>query len=147
MMTTLRVPSSAADQDEDDLTAINMEEDATATVSTKEETPLLFMDGLPSDFATNPQLAALASLMNDDDDDADDAVCNKKDDGDDEPVVKLETKKYASGGGGKVTTTTRKSSQQRRRKESSPYNTTTTTTRKKATMGEAQLFLKMWSLK
>lgn len=132
-MTT--TPSSCAVKQEEDLTAAMEEE-----TKEKETVPLLFMDGLPSDFATNPQLAALACLMNDDDDDG--GVGKKKDDDDDEPVIKFETKN-ASGGGGKLTT--RKLSQQRRRKESSPY--TTTTTRKKATMGEAQLFLKMWSLK
>jgi hypothetical protein len=31
----------------------------------------LFMNGLPRNFASNPQLAAIASLMNDDDDDGD----------------------------------------------------------------------------
>jgi hypothetical protein len=37
----------------------------------------LFMNGLPKNFASNPQLAAIASLMNDDDDD--DGDCAQED--------------------------------------------------------------------
>jgi hypothetical protein len=95
-----------------------------------EETCPLFMDGLPSDFSSNPQLAALASLINDDDDDEKTGISNG--------VVAVTGPK----GGGKVD----RKSQRRAQRHDAPYLKPT----KKgpsASLGEAQLFLKMWSLK
>ena len=89
----------------------------------------LFMDGLPNDFSSNPQLAALASLINDDDEGSD--ISNR--------AVAVTNQQ---GGGGKVA----RKSQRRAQRQDAPYLKPT----KKvpaASLGEAQLFLKMWSLK
>ncbi|KAI2497743.1 hypothetical protein MHU86_16738 [Fragilaria crotonensis] len=108
-----------------------------------EELCPLFMDGLPKDFSTNVHLAALASLMNDE--------VVENDDGDDES--KQKPKSVASNGttqsittkkgGGKVD----RRSQVRNKRQGVPYSKPTTTKTPAASLGEAQLFLKMWSLK
>jgi hypothetical protein len=91
----------------------------------------LFMDGLPRDFSSNPQLAALASLMNDDEND------------DEKPTVKYQddtpmTKK----GGGKID----RKARQRRKRQDNPYTKPATKTAS-ASVAEAHLFLKMWNIK
>lgn len=54
-------------------------------VGDDDEMPLLFMDGLPSDFQRNAQLAAIASFMDDSDaDDADADVAKRRDASDSE---------------------------------------------------------------
>jgi hypothetical protein len=88
----------------------------------------LFMDGLPKDFSSNPQLAALASLINDDDEGND--ISNG--------AVAVTGKK----GGGKVD----RKSQRRAQRQDAPYLKPTKNV-PAASLGEAQLFLKMWSLK
>lgn len=96
----------------------------------------LFMDGLPSDFAENSALAAIASLINDDDDFKDD---NKKS----SSRFHLLTGELKSGGG-KI-----KSTGSKRNTRHSPYSKETGTTikgEKNATLGEAQLFLGMWKI-
>lgn len=94
-----------------------------------EETCPLFMDGLPNDFASNPQLAALASLMNDDDEEND--------------VSKSVPTEIGQKGGGKVD----RKSQRRAQRHDAPYLKQPTKKVSSASLGEAQLFLKMWSLK
>jgi hypothetical protein len=90
----------------------------------------LFMEGLPSDFSTNPALAAIASLL-------DEGECND---------VALKEKEYkvpsARAGGGKV----RRSPARSRRKEGRPYGDTKHKDDKPVSVGEANLFLKMWKL-
>jgi hypothetical protein len=111
---------------------IEDKKDETKDESSDEETCLLFMDGLPKDFSTNPQLAALASLMNGDDHEDDD-----------KPAVRKEAPSaITKSGGGKLD----RKSQQRGKRQDAPY---TKPTKKKApsSLGEAQLFLQMWSLK
>mmetsp|Transcript_29254 Transcript_29254/g.45980 ORF Transcript_29254/g.45980 Transcript_29254/m.45980 type:complete len:123 (-) Transcript_29254:19-387(-) len=96
----------------------------------------LFMDGLPSNFAKNKSLAAIASLLNEEDDDYD----TKKQSADKEDG--LMSKVELKSGGGKVQ---RKS----RRKGSSPYNKDKKKVqhdKKAASVGEAQLFLNLWKI-
>ena len=113
--------------------------DETSSSPTDEEeveTCPLFMDGLPSDFSSNPALAAIASLLDADadDDDADDADNGKK-------VKEIEkTMPTGKEGGGKVRRQGRTHTQTNR----NPYNIPEK--KKKTTMGEAQLFLNMWKI-
>jgi len=88
----------------------------------------LFMDGLPSDFASNPQLAAIASLM---------------DDGDYKEECEADIKTMPKEGGGKVRRQHRKHS-----KKSNPYIKPEKKKNKnrQTSLGEAQLFLNMWKL-
>eukprot|EP00558_Chaetoceros_sp_UNC1202_P010229 CAMPEP_0197247900 /NCGR_PEP_ID=MMETSP1429-20130617/32555_1 /TAXON_ID=49237 /ORGANISM="Chaetoceros sp., Strain UNC1202" /LENGTH=129 /DNA_ID=CAMNT_0042708947 /DNA_START=86 /DNA_END=472 /DNA_ORIENTATION=- len=88
----------------------------------------LFMDGLPSDFSTNPDLAAIASLIGDDD----------EDDKHREPRKSIYGKSTLQKGGGKVV-----SRKERSKHRNKPY-ATPKKKEKQASLGEAQLFLKMW---
>jgi hypothetical protein len=83
----------------------------------------LFMTGLPKDFSTNPGLAAIASLLEDDEERVE--IKEKR--------RNLELK--PSVGGGKV------KRNKKSRATNSPYPD-----KKKASLGEAELFLKMWKL-
>lgn len=94
----------------------------------------LFMDGLPSDFSTNPGLAAIASLLEEDESN-DNAVHTKKEY--EEPPTR--------SGGGKIRRTPARSN----RKDGRPYNTRAHgegDTPKETSVGETHLFLKMWKL-
>jgi hypothetical protein len=93
----------------------------------------LFMEGLPSDFSKNPQLAALASLLEEED----------KDDGEEARQVKSKKEGAApQAGGGKVRSV--KTSQ---RRKSVPYpQNEKKSSKKEASVSEAHLFLKMWKL-
>ena len=97
----------------------------------------LFMDGLPSDFAQNSALTAIASLINDDDDFKDDIKKSSS-------HFHLSTGKLKSGGG-KIKMTGNK-----RNNRHSPYSKDDTGAtikgEKKATLGEAQLFLGLWKI-
>jgi hypothetical protein len=106
----------------------------------------LFMEGLPTDFASNPQLAAIASLLEeDDDDDNDDDHDDDEKEGKQHESRDINNQKQPSMvgtvGGGKARRT-------RRRNQSTPYpaTATATKTKKKASLGEAQLFLNMWKI-
>ena len=103
----------------------------TDTVEKEEttETCPLFMLGLPDDFSSNPQLAALASLLDSDDDE------NSK-----LPKTPVEETKFAtsSTGGGRI-----RRQKSRIRRTNEPYSKPAA---KKASLGEAQLFLKMWKM-
>lgn len=109
----------------------------------------LFMDGLPTNFKTNPSLAAIASLLNESDEDYDnmkkqiieEKECNSDSISASEKKMKVELK----SGGGKV------QRKQFRQKGSSPYSKDGNTKKRKedkntASLGEAQLFLNMWKL-
>lgn len=121
-------------QCQSDVTA-DQKEDATS--SSSEFCPL-FMDGLPSDFAANPGLAAIASLLEEDGGDDKGTECKKKD-----PIT-LQSARPKSGGGKAKKTSSKRSGQ------SSPYskekNSDDWNGKKKASLGEAQLFLNMWKL-
>jgi len=117
----------------DDVETLQEGESSDATEST---TCPLFMNGLPSDFSSNPQLAALASLLEENEKDEEkeklnDLVCSR---------VKLPTGKP---GGGKVRANGRK---QRQTAVASPYRLPEKSPKTKPTLGEAQLFLKMWKI-
>jgi hypothetical protein len=124
---------SGGSQAEGGTSAAQKEEEDNAT------TCPLFMDGLPSNFANNKSLAAIASLLNDEEDDYD----SKKQNFDKEDSTKL-SKVELKSGGGKVQ---RKS---RRKGSSSPYNKDKKKVNqdKKAgtSVGEAQLFLNLWKI-
>jgi hypothetical protein len=110
------------DQDGDDDAA----ETTTVAGTKKEHFDPLFMDGLPSDFASNPKLAAIASLL---------------DVGDYKEERVGANEKSIKEGGGKVKRTNRKHS-----KKSNPYTKPEKKKKKIATVGEAQLFLNLWKL-
>jgi len=102
-------------------------QDAETSAGTKDHFDPLFMEGLPSDFASNPKLAAIASLL----------------DGGDykEERVNADDKAIQEGGG-KVRRRNRKHS-----KKVNPYDKPEKKKKKiEANVGEAQLFLNMWKL-
>jgi hypothetical protein len=106
----------------------------------------LFMgehQGLPMDFATNPALAALASLLGDDDDDA--VHANDRTATSNRQSTSTTSLAPPCGvGGGKVRRSTP-------RKKAAPYpkgaRTKAQLSRDTTTVNEASLFLKMWTLK
>jgi len=89
----------------------------------------LFMDGLPKDFASNPALAAIANLLEEEPKDEEKSKKSKC------QTVSLES------GGGKACNRNRSLSRSIHRKK--PYDIPK---KPKATLGEAQLFLKMWKM-
>ena len=99
------------------------------------EEPLcpLFMEGLPRDFSSNPTLLAIASLLEEDDDD------NNKKKESSTPARPVAAPKL---GGGKL----RSVQNRTRRAAASPYPKQNKPPKKEASMGEAQLFLKLWKL-
>lgn len=100
----------------------------------------LFMssDGLPSNFASNNALAAIAALLNDDDSNSG-AEDGKKAKGE-----SMTSKVTPIKGGGKISRRTANKSRGSHRKN--PYNKPEKESKAKATIGEAQLFLKMWKI-
>jgi hypothetical protein len=102
----------------------------------------LFMEGLPPDFETNPGLSAIASLLNDDQQDEEHEDPKKKS----EEAISLDNKPIPRPGGGKA----QRKSTRRKDRPSKPYERTShssgPTRKDSSTMGEAQLFLKMWKL-
>jgi hypothetical protein len=95
----------------------------------------LFMDGLPSDFATNPQLAAIASLLESDDDDPEKRQ---------KPPVNLGySARQPQAGGGKARSI---KCRVRRQALMSHYPLPDKPKPMKPTLGEAHLFLKMWKI-
>lgn len=100
----------------------------------------LFMDGLPSDFSTNPALAALASLLEETDDDTSSAESSRKVEARRKEVNSVES----NFGGGKAK---RVKSRESRRSSAAPYRKRhdRKTTENKASVAEASLFLKMWN--
>jgi hypothetical protein len=110
----------------------NNDDDSNMTpeVDNEEMSCPLFMVGLPSDFSTNPALAALASLLEEGEEDV-----KKKNPADPSHTMH-------AGGGGKV-----RRVKSREVRKAAPYHRSTTKQRTKdATIGEASLFLKMWKL-
>ena len=112
------------------MSAAQAAEDDTAE-ETNNSCPL-FMDSLPSNFASNSGLAAIASLLNDESDDAE----NVK-----EATIRTSETKVKSGGG---KATKRRIGMNRH----SPYRSPNAKNneKKETTLGEAQLFLSMWKM-
>lgn len=126
----------------------------------------LFMDGLPSNFATNPQLAAIASLMDGDEDDVrEDAKDDDNNDTQEEKNASSQSNKYELSHQGRppystqttTPSTTRpwkpsaKTQNRRRRQRASPYprphdrnNDKQGTTTKSNSVREITLFMNMW---
>eukprot|EP00569_Conticribra_weissflogii_P010540 CAMPEP_0171378810 /NCGR_PEP_ID=MMETSP0879-20121228/24942_1 /TAXON_ID=67004 /ORGANISM="Thalassiosira weissflogii, Strain CCMP1336" /LENGTH=107 /DNA_ID=CAMNT_0011889367 /DNA_START=200 /DNA_END=520 /DNA_ORIENTATION=- len=94
----------------------------------------LFMDGLPSDFASNSGLAAIAALLDEESEDYGNDI------GEDSESSPKQNVSFKSGGG-KIKSKG-KATQCRR----SPYakKNEGKTSEKKSSMGEAQIFLQMW---
>lgn len=111
------------------------DEDGEEEESSYPECPL-FMDGLPSDFSTNPQLAAIASLMDDDDEDEEKDKITAA-------ASSRVLERQPQDGGGKARCV---NSRQRRQANSAPYTLPGKAKTTKTTVGETQLFLKMWKL-
>jgi hypothetical protein len=108
------------------------ENDLDAKESSQDFDPL-FMDCLPSDFSTNPKLSALASFLNDEDYREEGGKDVRKD----RPAPVM-----PSAGGGKVRRRSRGIT-----RASIPYLTPQKVKETRQTsIGEAQLFLKMWKL-
>ncbi|CAJ1942062.1 unnamed protein product [Cylindrotheca closterium] len=123
----------------------------------------LFSEGLPSDFASNSKLAAIASLLNDDNTDGNCDGNSQHSDGNEDqnnavnctsdklPVGKSSNKIQHGNstvtlpaGGGKA-----KRKARRQRKAGMPYDKekhAKTIPCKTASVGEAQLFLNLWKL-
>lgn len=101
------------------------------------------MEGLPTDFSVNPQLAALASLLNDDEDDDD----QQHDDAEEQESTTRKERDVPIAGGGKC-----RKIKSRQRRKATPYNVE----KKKekfsnskdcsCSVSEMHLFLKMWKM-
>jgi hypothetical protein len=114
-------------KNDETMTASHTEATTPADDENVENCPL-FMDGLPSDFATNPSLAALASLL---DDNADESC----------PKTKESQTPTPRAGGGKV-----QRKPNRSKCNDGPYKRDNDRQKGDANIGEANLFLKMWKL-
>ena len=123
----------------------------------------LFMDGLPKNFSTNPQLAAIASLLNDDnvndndndnDDDDDDAKDDEERDHDNKCNKNTLTPSHQNNtlGSNPLTKTGKFASRtrnRRRQRHASPYprqpsEANNKQPKKGASVGEITLFMNMW---
>lgn len=102
----------------------------------------LFMDGLPKDFATNPRLAAIASLLEDDNNTA--PTNNNL--GEERSSV-IPPAPAPRAGGGKLSRTKRGQSKAASRHQPYQCGSRSAKSRGQATLGEAQLFLSMWNIK
>ena len=134
-------PQQSAEKNNND-DASSPKKDDSSSGSTTSDCPL-FMDGLPSNFAQNSSLAAIASLLNVDDEEEEEEEgkeCNKK------TVPQSNTIQLQSGGGKVKKTTGNK------RHNHNPYSKDKNSTdnggkdKRKASLGEAQLFMNMWKL-
>lgn len=97
----------------------------------------LFMQGLPRNFESNPQLAAIASLLEESEEDDD-----KKPKSIDNNQQRALPAPCQGGGKAKRSHHTNRTSRSHK-----PYSNPKESKRKKAaTVGEAQLFLNMWKL-
>jgi hypothetical protein len=141
-----KMNSKLNDSDDREMTARDstVEEESVSTDGNQEkEEPEesnqcpLFMTGLPSDFSSNPHLMALAALI--DDDETTEEKSRKF-----SPASCRPKMPAGKAGGGKVRASGR--TQQRRKASSSPYPVPEKIPKAKATLGEAQLFLKMWKI-
>jgi len=116
----------------------------------------LFMEGLPRNFATNPQLAAIASLLDDEvrEENNADVENDSKDDqkNDDKNKILGHPSRAPSSQTttiSKHTKTSGKARTRRHRKKSSPYPRPQDRTKerqqaKKTSVGEITLFMNMW---
>lgn len=125
--------------------ALAISSKAKGTVETEETMHPLFMTSLPSDFESNSGLAAIASLLDCDDDDEEEDQEEEEDVEEtnndtqqrEESLTKI--KRLFSAKEKVRPTARRKAIKAKRNKERR-------TSPKKATVNEAQLFLKMWKL-
>lgn len=128
---SMKHESSDGEDDElDGTNKVSVDSKGDSRLGSDESWCPLFMNGLPSDFSTNPSLAALTSLIDGDDDDS------KK-----IPVAASESRTLLAepkAGGGKVP-------KRATRRTAKPYPARKRT-EKSSSLGEAQLFLKMWKL-
>lgn len=94
----------------------------------------LFMERLPRDFSSNPQLLAIASLLEEEEEVDDEKKKNESS----TPARPVAAPKL---GGGKL-----RSVKNRTRRAAAPYPKQNKPSKTEASMGEAQLFLKLWKL-
>mmetsp|Transcript_33423 Transcript_33423/g.80829 ORF Transcript_33423/g.80829 Transcript_33423/m.80829 type:complete len:150 (-) Transcript_33423:26-475(-) len=132
------VPKAQESPDATVPTKDDVMEDGSKDGSSSSDCPL-FMNGLPSDFAANSGLAAIASLLDDDggenaDDDDGEKKYKKKD---------LKSTALVQSGGGKAKKTNKPNAHRPYSKEK---NTEMTKAQKKVSLGETQLFLNMWKI-
>jgi len=106
------------------------------TSGTESEECPLFMTGLPTDFASNAQLKAIASLM------------ATEDNSQQEEKIKLTQTPILSTGGGKVKSTNARRSQRQRTLSATPYSYEKKKKKQvsETNINETQLFMKMWKL-
>jgi hypothetical protein len=136
ILSTAMTTSTKYDQSEEDTTKSSEMQVLAAGNDVVDDDEILcplFMEGLPTDFGTNPQLAAIASLLEDDEDDS-----NRK------KIKQQAPQAGGKAGGGKIR------SKSRYQRHTSPYPKPLQSNHKPkheaATMGEAHLFLKLWKL-
>mmetsp|Transcript_20989 Transcript_20989/g.29630 ORF Transcript_20989/g.29630 Transcript_20989/m.29630 type:complete len:144 (-) Transcript_20989:261-692(-) len=116
---------------------INMKGDNEIKQQEEEECPL-FMEGLPTDFSTNGQLAAIASLLQEEDDDSTKNPSRLRQELEEDHNWK---QCYDTGSSSKLR------NERRRSRRENPYQRPNPPKKKReATVGEANLFLKMWKL-
>ena len=99
----------------------------------------LFMEGLPTDFSSNAQLAALASLL--DEEEHGDETKGKNGSSDASQSNEERGLPPTRRGGGKL-----KRIKGREKRHNAPYAAPKKNTEKSSSLGEAQLFMKMWKL-
>jgi len=113
--------------------------------SEEEELDPLFMDGLPSNFAEHPGLAAIASLIQEEERMED--TTNLQQENNTQTSIAAT---FSSSGGGKAKSNQRRPFTRKMKSNTSPYPTSTTRTsrenRRTATLGEAQIFLNLWKI-
>lgn len=118
------------------------EEDPTSTC------PLFLEEGLPKDFATNQSLAALASLLDESDHvNEEDKEVEDRDTSNLTKTTELTKLPLSCPGGGKFSCS--KQGRNQRQKQSAPYvppKKKRDTKASSSSLGEAQLFLKLWKL-
>lgn len=93
----------------------------------------LFMQGLPKDFTKNTGLAALASLLEEEEEE--EVTTDKKNKA---PKMSLPA---PTSRGGKVSR-----AKSRKQRQNAPYQVSPKKNKQAASLGEAQLFMKMWKL-
>jgi hypothetical protein len=127
-------PENAEDSEKNDSVNDDYSKGASSSTTTPSGDCPLFMDGLPSDFAQNSALAAIASLIDDD--------VSVEDFKDTKKGLQSSRVDFKSGGG-KVNKTGK-------RNNHSPYSKgkgkSKNGEKKSTTPGEVQLFLNMWKI-
>jgi hypothetical protein len=120
------------------------EDDNDNDETTEEPLHPLFMDSLPKDYLSNPQLAAIASFLEDDDETEKEDAKNRriaKPDKHGHPII------APQAGGGKIgRSSTRRNYRGATLSGPYPKQDKTKIEQRKTSLGEMQLFLNMWKI-